>query len=286
MDAERCRGVVGMNDCIRERAGSIGYNEAGIGWSSGLQEISIKNKYGRLLTSKQAAANGGIGAKEIGVLPEEPTADFADVSLLDQEGEFTWPITLLTYVNVRGDITFMKDHAERALLVAFIKALYDPSFVEPCSTKFGFFLADGPALKLARKAITILEASLDPDQPNWTFETTAEALVGDQNYDYILSENRRNIPALERQLNSDDVEALHEIVADLQRQVLLLTTELEEANRRDDNGGEVEFTAKYEAMILAGLIMGAVALVFVLGLAAVVMATKPAAVVDDKHGQN
>lgn len=284
MDTEPCRGVVGMNDCITERAGTIGYNEAGIGWSSGLQEISIKNKYGRLLTSKQAAANGGIGAKEIGVLPEDPRDDFADVSLLDQEGEFTWPITLLTYVNVRSDITFIKDHSERALLVAFMKALYDPSYVEVCSTKYGFFLADGPALKLARKSIEILESNLEPGQPNWTFETEVSALVGDTNYDYILSANRRNFESLERDVLSKNIEDLQTLVGELQEEILLLTTELEEGKRGADNDDEVEFTSKYEAMILAGVIMGASALVLLVGLAVVVLKKQqPTAVVDDHH---
>ena len=87
IDTESCRGTLGMNDCIQERAGTIGYNEAGIGLFAELEEISIKNKYGRLLTSQQAAANGGIGAKEQGILPDDPRDDFGSVSLLDQEGE-------------------------------------------------------------------------------------------------------------------------------------------------------------------------------------------------------
>lgn len=275
LDTEACRGILGMNDCIQERAGTIGYNEAGIGQFAGLQEISIKNKYGRLLTSQQAAANGGIGAKEMGILPEDPRDDFSDVSLLDQEGEFTWPITLLTYVYVRSDTSFKTDAVERALLGAFVKALFDPSFVSPCQSKYGFFLADGPALKLAHQAIDILESGLDTSQPTWTFETKAEAIVGSG--EYVLSANRRNYPAIERETNNQDVDDLKELVAELQRQVLFLTTELDEGNYGNENGNEAEFTSKYESMIVAGVVMGALSLVLALGLAVLFVVRAPQA---------
>jgi hypothetical protein len=59
--------------------GTIGYLEAGSGIDASLPEVSLKNKYGRTLNSEQAAAFDGIGAKEQGVLPEDPAADFGSV---------------------------------------------------------------------------------------------------------------------------------------------------------------------------------------------------------------
>ena len=151
VDTEACRGTLGMNECIEQRAGTIGYNEAGIGVFAELQEISIQNKYGRLLNSQIAAANGGIGAKESDILPKDATGDFSSVSLLDQDGEYTWPITLLTYIYVRNDLSFKTDPVERALLVAFLKALFDPSFVSRCETEYGFALPAGASLDLSTR---------------------------------------------------------------------------------------------------------------------------------------
>mgnify|MGYP000538050713 CR=1 FL=1 len=173
VDTESCRGTLGMNECIQSRSGTIGYNEVGIANFYGLNEISIKNKYGRLLTSKEAAANGGIGAITPGIMPGDPTGDFAGVSLLDQDGEYTWPIILLTYVHVRADLSFMDDPREAGLLVAFLKRLYDPAYVARCEQEMGFTLATGIALDVAQKGIEILESRLGPYVPTWEEETKA-----------------------------------------------------------------------------------------------------------------
>ncbi|CAB9524517.1 Inherit from COG: phosphate abc transporter [Seminavis robusta] len=269
IDTEACRGTLGMNDCITQRAGTIGYNDAGIGLFAGLDEISIKNKYGRLLTSQIAAANGGIGAKESGVLPSDPTADFGRVSLLDQQGEYTWPITLLTYIYIRTDLSFKTDPAERGLLITFLKALYDPNYVSRCQSNYGFFLADGPALELGMKGIELLESvNISPEDPQWTFEDKPEPIVGAGAY--VLSSNRRNFPAVEREHNLDGVQDLRAVILQLEEQVATLQTELENPSSGGGND-EAEFSHKYEAMIVAGLTMATLSLIFVLGLAAVVI---------------
>ncbi|CAB9521916.1 Phosphate-binding protein PstS [Seminavis robusta] len=272
IDTEACRGTLGMNDCISDVDGTIGYNEAGIGLFEGLQEIAIKNKYGRLLTSQIAAANGGIGVKESGVLPSEPTADFSRVSLLDQQGEYTWPITILTYIYVRTDLSFKTNPVERALLIAFLKAMYDPSFVSPCQSDYSFFLADDAALKLGMKGIELLESSnMAPEDPIWTFEDRPDPIVGTGTY--VLSSNRRNFPAVEREHNIEELEDLQAKVLQLKAKVSAMKSELENQSG-SGNDGEAEFSQKYETMIVAGLTMATLSLVFVLGISAVVVHQK------------
>lgn len=178
IDTEACKGTLGMIDCIKGRAGTIGFMDTGSGVAAGLPEISIRNKFGRLLTAQEAIAHQGVGAIEQGVLPEDPRADFSSVSLLDQDGEWTWPITLLTYIYIRQDLSFMADPDSQSLLVAFLKTLYDPDYVTQCNTKHELTLASGASLKLGLDGVKLLEASLPNTSHTWTFEGTAEAILG------------------------------------------------------------------------------------------------------------
>ena len=81
-DVKFCRGNSGMMECIQQETGVIGYLDSGLGWGAGMSEASLKNKYGRTLNSAQAAYFNGIGVKEHGIVPSDPTADFGSVSLL------------------------------------------------------------------------------------------------------------------------------------------------------------------------------------------------------------
>ena len=85
-DTESCRGTSGMRECIMSRAGTIGYMNARDGLEYGLQEISLTNKFGRSLTSRESTRNNGVGAKGVDVLPSDPREDFSLVSLVDQDG--------------------------------------------------------------------------------------------------------------------------------------------------------------------------------------------------------
>jgi hypothetical protein len=260
-DTVSCRGNSGLLSCIADVPGTIGYLEAGSGIDASLPEVSLKNKYGRTLNSEQAAAFDGIGAKEQGVLPEDPAADFGSVSLMDQSGEFTWPITLLTYVYVRLDLTFMPDPQERSLLLAFLKALYDPEFVDVCATRYGFTLAQGVSLDLAQKAIAMLETSLTPDVQPWTFEYKPNEITGTG--DYVISSARLSLPQDERESNLEELKELRAQHAALKAQVDYLLAN-QAALLDGDFQFESEFTETEQAKITAGLVLGAVGLCFAL----------------------
>ena len=70
---------------------------------SGLSEIELKNDYGTYQSSTEAKAQGGVQAAAeqalaTGVMPSDPSADFADVSLHNMPGEYTWPIVAISYL--------------------------------------------------------------------------------------------------------------------------------------------------------------------------------------------
>ena len=64
------------------------------------------------------------------------TDDFTTVSVMNQLGEYTWPIEDMTYVYVRAESSFLVLQ-EQALLKAFLQALYDDSFVQDCVEDYG-----------------------------------------------------------------------------------------------------------------------------------------------------
>mgnify|MGYP000101636516 CR=1 FL=1 len=260
LDAVAARGNGGLLAKIQSTPGTIGYLEAGSGIAARLPEVSLTNKYGRTLNSEQAAAYNGIGAEEEGVLPEDPSADFGKVNLLDQRGEFTWPITLVTYIYVRMDLSFMPDPEERSLLIAFLKALYDPEFVDVCATSYGFTLAEGVSYDLAQRAITMLEENLGDTATPWTFEYKPQGIVGAG--DYVISTTRMSLPQDERHFSIDSYNALREDYEALQKQVNLLIAG--QAGMVVAVEDEVEFTEEEKVKITAGLVMGAVGVVIAL----------------------
>jgi hypothetical protein len=86
-----------MTICIRDNEGTLGYIESGHGHDEGLIEIELQNKQGRFLSSLESASNGGIGgAAENALIPASADADFGNVTLLNQLGDYTWPIVALS----------------------------------------------------------------------------------------------------------------------------------------------------------------------------------------------
>lgn len=82
-DTLACEGSGEMTSCIRNNPGAIGYIDSGHGHAEGLVEIELQNKDGYFLSSKEAAARGGIGSAA-GAIPTSPDADFGSVDLLNR----------------------------------------------------------------------------------------------------------------------------------------------------------------------------------------------------------
>lgn len=214
-----CEGSGGMSTCIKNTAGTIGYIDMGHGHAENLQEIELLNAAQKYINSKEASAAGGVlAAAENAALPATLEGSFADVNLLNQGGPNTWPITAMTYIYVKKDLTFIQDPAAQGLLKAFLKAVYSDQFIEQCEDQFGFVRISGGLRDMALASIDALVT--DPSAPEFTFETDTEKRTGQG--DYVLSKKRQSYSEIEQEKLmemigklSDQVAALETINADL-----------------------------------------------------------------------
>jgi hypothetical protein len=211
-----CDGSAGMTTCIRSLIGTVGYLDAGHGISAGLTEVELQNEAKTVQSSQEAATKGGIEAAEGDSLPNDPTADFSEVSLLDQPGEFTWPIVQMTFIYVRKDLTFIENANEQSLLVAFLKSLYNDDYSGPCYDEFGFTRVSSATRQFALDAIDSLIIS--DNATEWIFEgDDTMKITGAGNF--VLSKKRNNFLAVST--NSLTTEA-----EDVQEQLMRITDEL------------------------------------------------------------
>lgn len=135
------------------------------------------------------------------------------------------------------------------MLIAFLKPLYKPDYVKQCESEYGFTLPSGPALELGRKGIQPLEANLDPDAPQWSFETKAEAIVGAG--DFVLSASSRNYPFIERTTNLENIEELTFQLAEMQDKLATMQEKLNALSQIDDADDDaIDFTTQNEALML------------------------------------
>lgn len=90
-DTKAIEGSAGMTECISSKNGAIGYMESGHGWSESLQEISLENRDGYFVRSKDAFQNGGIASAAEGAddLPTDATDDWGHVEFINKVGEIT-----------------------------------------------------------------------------------------------------------------------------------------------------------------------------------------------------
>jgi len=88
-----CSKSDGMTDCIQNQKGVIGYIDSGHGHTAGLKEVSLQNKAGDFLTTKEAKFDETITTDPF---PPQPDGDFGAVSFLDTSGAEAWPIVQMT----------------------------------------------------------------------------------------------------------------------------------------------------------------------------------------------
>lgn len=263
-DTLECQGSGGVVNCIEEEPGTIGYLDAGHGHGAGLEEVSLENRDGTKLTTVQSRARGGIaGAADAeGLLPDGPTDDFSDVSLIWQPGEFTWPIAAMTYIYVRQDLSFIPVAQEQALLKAFLQTLYDDSFVQQCVDAYEFAKVEGKALDIASEAISMLQV----DSSAVPFEFEQSTMLQEGQGDYIISAKRKSSTEIDvdvlttanEQLKAEVTE-LRALVNELQSSVNALADQ--QADMPTTNGGGKSRSAllPYQTLWLAGAFVASLA---------------------------
>jgi len=190
-----CEGSGGMTTCIKSTAGTIGYIDAGHGHEEKLIEVDLMNRDGVYLSSKSAAQSGGIGAAAVSI-PGSADEDFGPVNLLNQPGEYTWPIVAMSYVYVRKDLSQISNPAEKTLLEYFLRSLYDSETIGQCA-QFGFTPVPEYVRKVGLDGIDMIEFG---DGPKWDQEVATNPGVGMG--EYVISAKRRSFDEYERSLNT------------------------------------------------------------------------------------
>ena len=115
-------GSSAVTSFIETNPWSIGYLESGHGKELavvGIHEIALKNKEGEFLTS--STANVADAADNYDQIFPTGFEDWSDVSLINMGGAKTWPITLITYVYVRTDLSGLGSSG--AVLLAFLDSV-------------------------------------------------------------------------------------------------------------------------------------------------------------------
>lgn len=205
-----CDGSDLMTACIKDNEGAIGYLDAAHGHEEGLTEISIKNGDGYFVTSKAVGEEGVQAAVDLSIVPTSADADFSEVAFYNMPGATTWPITLVSYVYIRKDLSFMTNPARRTLLKAFATALFDPDYIGLCD-RYGLVPVPDELRDMSLVGLQML--NVGDDATEWTFEKDTMPGIGQG--DYIISSRRQNFGLYEADRLADDLAPLIEEVRSL-----------------------------------------------------------------------
>ena len=135
-------------------------------------------------------------------LPTSADRDFVTVELINQPGEFTWPIVAMSYIYVRKNLAFIESDEDKALLLAFLQSIYDPKCIDVCKD-FGFTPVANNVRQLGLDGIAMLDIA-----PLFTFEDITQPNEGQG--DYVISGKRRTYAEIERSDASGNIEAIME----------------------------------------------------------------------------
>ena len=201
------QGSSNVANAIAENQYSIGYIDAGHGHELGFQEISLTNKFGQQLVSKEA--NIPKAATEYsnlyGSLPSIED-DWNMVSLINLDGEDVWPITAFTYIYARTNLT---GEVGRLVKSFMVYCLSDEG--QAMVPDFLFYALDSATTESMRSQVESKIALT-----TWTFElaSTTQATVGMGAY--VFSGKRKSYGDYERELLVSKVDVLESSVANLQ----------------------------------------------------------------------
>jgi len=194
-------------NAIAENQYSIGYIDAGHGHELGFQEISLTNKFGQQLVSKEA--NIPKAATEYsnlyGSLPSIED-DWNTVSLINLDGEDVWPITAFTYIYARTNLTGEVGRLVKSFMVYCLSD--EGQAMVPDFLFYALYSATTESMRSQVESKIALTT--------WTFElaSTTQATVGMGAY--VFSGKRKSYGDYERELLVSKVDVLESSVANLQ----------------------------------------------------------------------
>jgi len=177
------QGSDGVANYVAATDFAIGYLDAGHGHKLGMNEIKLQNKDGMYLTSKEANI---AGAANSATLPASD-GDWSAVSLLDQAGDNTWPITTFSYLYLRKDLTPLGSAG--GVLRAFMQYVLSEEG-QALVADYGFEPVSQKVLDLNAAAMSQLR--FDPKAPMWDFELAGTTRPLDGASLYTFSGKRRD----------------------------------------------------------------------------------------------
>lgn len=134
------------------------------------------------------------------------------MSTKSQPGANTWPITLVSYVYIRKNLSFIEEAHRRQLLKAFATSLFDPDYIGICD-RYGLIPVPDELRQLSLDGIDLIDVD-DPEDANaWLFETSTTPGAGQS--DYVISQKRKSFTLYEVDRVADDVSDLKEQVRQL-----------------------------------------------------------------------
>jgi ABC-type phosphate transport system substrate-binding protein len=161
------QGSQGVQAFLEENEFAIGYLDAGHGVSlaaQGVKEVALTNKAEQTLTSQSADLNEA--AAQSRTIPSEITGNWGEASLLDIDGNTTWPMMTFSYLYVKKDMSAMGESGALVkALVEFILSEEGQSF----TPEFGFVPVPPT---LATKGLDFVrnEVALADGVTKWDFE--------------------------------------------------------------------------------------------------------------------
>ena len=158
----------------------------------------------------------------------------------------------------------MPNSASRALLKAFLKALYTDEYITECEEEFGFVRVSGD---LRQKALDEIEALdiLDANQPEFSFEFNTAKRTGQG--DYVISAKRQSYSEAEQGALVDLVASLQKKVDSLNAQNNILEEDIHELIHGHVSGDasgpfEIFSDSEQDQQIKAAFAMGIVSMAF------------------------
>ena len=282
-DTVEAQGSGGISGYLEENPYSISYIDNGHGLSSGLGEIALKNADGNFVkpSTEDAVAGAALGSTgTLGATREASlyTSTWADVTLMDQAGESTWPICTFSYMYIKKDMSgWTGDDAKTAALVKAFAQFVLSVEAQGMLPEFGFVPLPSSILLKARTAVNAIVLPAGTDA--WQFEKDTNDLLDMQTgvTDATVSIVGQNplIFSSKRSAYADyERTKLVAKVAALQAQVTALQAEhvtLHPSAWYDDPKKQIEGAAAVGALGFIfgfiGLVLGAVAMTRVKGLA-------------------
>jgi hypothetical protein len=125
---------------------------------------------------------------------------------LHQPGEETWPISLVSYIYIRKDLSFIQNPARRTLLKAFATALFDPDYIDLCD-RYGLIPVASELRDLSLAGLDMLELDAS-ESDNWVFEK--DTLPGLGQGDRVISTRRQSFALYEADHIADEVDPMIE----------------------------------------------------------------------------